>query len=152
MKHTSLDQDPGKTPPTAVHSDASFTAAVVYGCVALWALFALQMGRDGLYLAAPHLPPAALGLSVVLPVLGAVITYRQHGRFWAFCQSLDLRVVVIVHLWRLMAVDFLLCGWQGRLPAPFALSAGIGDILTALAALPLAFALLTPSATIRRRS
>jgi hypothetical protein len=50
-----------------------------------------------------------------------------------------------------MAVDFLLCGWQGRLPAPCALSAGIGDILTALAALPLAFAVLTPTAATRRR-
>ena len=119
------------THPISARADTSFTAGVVYGIVALWALFVVQMSRDGLYIASNHQPPVALGLSVLLPVACAVAAYRRHGRFWLFCQRLDLRVIVVVHLWRLMAVDFLLCCWDGRLPASFALPAGIGDVLTA---------------------
>jgi hypothetical protein len=40
-----------------------------------------------------------------------------------------------------MALDFLLCAAAGTLPIGFALPAGLGDILTGLAAIPLAFAL-----------
>jgi hypothetical protein len=121
-------------------SDSQFTGTIVYGIVAFWFAFSLLMGSQGRY-AVPNTPPIALGLSVLLPVVLFVAAYRRRSSFWAFCQTLDLRYVVAVHLWRVIAIDFLLCCAEGRLPAGFALPAGIGDILTGLAAVPLAFAI-----------
>ena len=131
-------------------SDAKFTALVVYGLVVLWFLFALQMGWQGRYATGFHKPPLAFGLSAAIPVVFFVFAYARRGRIWAFCQTLDLRILVAVHLWRIMAIDFLLCGAEGRLPLGFALPAGMGDILTGLLAVSLAFG-ISSGAVARKR-
>ncbi len=127
-----------KNDPTS-YDDTKFTGRLIYGVIALWFAFALWMGAEGRYQASPKSPPLALGLTLALPVLFFVLTYSRHGSFWRFCQSLDLRFVVAAHLWRIMAIDFVLCTVEGRLPAGFGLPAGIGDIITGIAAVSLAF-------------
>jgi len=122
-------------------TDLKFTAWVVYGIVFIWFAFALLMGVEHRFDAGPNKPPLAFGLTLLAPIVFFVAAYQRRGAIWQFCQSLDLRFVVAVHFWRVMALDFLLCAASGTLPIGFALPAGLGDILTGLAAIPLAFAL-----------
>jgi hypothetical protein len=124
-----------------IHVNTKFTSIWVYGALALWFLFALVMGAQGRFVSGLQKPPLALGLTLALPMLFFVAAYARHGSFWAFCQTLDLRVITAVHLWRIVAIDFLVVCAQGRLPAGFALPAGIGDIITGVTAIPLALAI-----------
>jgi hypothetical protein len=130
---------------------SKFTGVFVYAALALWFCFSLWMGAEGRFQGAPRQPPIALGLTFLLPLLAFVFAYTRRGSFWAFCQTLDLRFVVLAHIWRIMAIDFLLCGAERRLPLSFALPAGIGDIATALAAVPLAFALDRGASSLGKR-
>jgi hypothetical protein len=130
--------------------DKKFTALVVYGLVAFWFAFQLMMGSQGRYAAGPQKPPLALGLALVVPISFFIIAYARRSFIWAFCQSLDLRLIVAVHLWRVIAIDFLLCAAEGRLPAGFALPAGLGDIITGLAAIPLALGLSSGAVWVKK--
>ena len=131
-------------------TNSRFTGAIVFAIVALWFSFALLMGAEVRYGPAPHQPPLALGLSVVAPIVLFVFAYLRRGAFWAFCQSLDLRFVVAAHLWRIMGIDFILCSAEGRLPAGFALPAGIGDMIAGLAAIPMAFGISSGASAAKR--
>jgi hypothetical protein len=131
--------------------DKKFIALVVYGMVAFWFVFQLMMGSEGRYAVGPQKPPLALGLSLVVPISFFVIAYARRSFIWTFCQSLDLRLIVAVHLWRVIAIDFLLRVAEGSLPAGFALPAGLGDIITGLAAIPLALGLSSGAPWVKQR-
>jgi len=131
-------------------SPLRFVGATAYGLVGLWFVFAIMMASAGRFVSGPGKPPLALGLTVSLPILFFVTLYLRRGAFWAFCHTLDLPTIIAVHLGRLLAIDFVLCGIEGRLPAGFALPAGIGDILIGLTAVPLALAIFRRAPAARR--
>jgi len=120
------------------HENVKFTKTLVYGALAFWFVFALVMGMQGRFAAGPQKPPLALGLIIGLPMLLFGLAYARHGSFWAFAQTLDLRVITGLHLSRIVGFVFLALCAEGRLPAEFALPAGINDIIIGLAAIPLA--------------
>lgn len=128
----------------AIHehrNDLWITEALVGSALAIWFTFALIMAAQGHYLSSPGNPPLALGLTVVLPIVAFVLVYNLGGAVWQFCQTLDLRLVVVAHVLRIVAIDFLVNFANGRLPAGFALPAGIGDIVISVSAIPLALAI-----------
>jgi hypothetical protein len=126
---------------TSRSSLVRFAGATVGGLVFLWFIFTLMMASDGRYISRAPKPPLALGLSCLLPIIFFIWLYLRRGAFWAFCHTIDLRTIVALNLGRILAVDFVLCAAEGRLPAGFALPAGLGDIVIGLTAIPLAFAL-----------
>ncbi len=116
------------------------TAGVfVYSLIAAWFIFAVTMAATGQYAINPTRPPLVFGLSVAVPILFFLIAYRLDGPIRRVAQCLDMRVVVLAHVWRIAALNFILAAAQGRLPMGFALPAGLGDMITALAAIPIAF-------------
>jgi hypothetical protein len=116
------------------------TAGVlVYSVIAAWFIFAVTMAATGQYNISPTRPPLALGLTIAVPMLFFVIGYRLRGPIWRISQKLDMRIVVLAHVWRIVALNFILVAAQGRLPMGFALPAGLGDMITALAAIPIAY-------------
>jgi hypothetical protein len=133
------------------HANHRSVKVAVYTVIALWFLFSLSMGIRGRFIGRPDKSPLALGLALGLPILLFVTAYLRRGSLWAFAHTLDLRLVVLPHLWRLVAIVFLIDYSQGRLPGGFALPAGIGDIVTALGAVPLALALSHGASGVRKR-
>ena len=133
------------------HSNSMLTKTFVYGALAVWFLFALVMGAQGRYQTGAQGPPLALGLTFALPILLFVLAYSDRGAFWEFCQTLDLRVITGVHVFRFIGVDFVLHYIKGSLPAGFALPAGIGDTIVALTAIPLAVGLAKGTTAASRR-
>jgi hypothetical protein len=110
-------------------------ASVAMGLGA-WFIVAAVLGSAGLF-ASPALPVGvAVGIAVFAPVLLAgrlVARTRGHG--------IPLTTLVGIHAGRVLGVAFLLLYSAGRLPFTFAHSAGWGDILTGVLAIPVMWAI-----------
>jgi hypothetical protein len=120
---------------------ARTTGGRVAVLVALGAWFALVLATG----ATGALSPAgggvpALGLAVILPVAALVSAYFALPSVRNAMTATPLPALIAVHAIRLLGVMFLVLYAKGRLPAPFAPSAGWGDVLIGATALPLAWA------------
>jgi hypothetical protein len=117
--------------------------------VAFWIWFGSAIAA-GHFLVLQRIPPFALpgiifGLTAVL-----VLAYFRVTPLRTWVDSLDLRLLVLVHLTRFVGIYFLVLFQRGELPRAFAVPGGIGDIIVATMVLPVAFAPLDDSA--RRRA
>lgn len=113
---------------------------VAAGFVA-WFCVILTIGATGFFAPGVGIGVAGLGLGVVIPL--ALLTLLTLGTAAGRqrIQQAPLWAMVGVHGIRVLGINFLLMQAAHLLPAPFAPSAGWGDILAAVLALPLAFAL-----------
>jgi hypothetical protein len=79
-----------------------------------------------------------VGLAVVLPIVIGVIAMRWSA-FRTAVAGIPLTVLIGVNIIRVLGVFFVILYADGRLPAPFAPSAGWGDTITGVAAVPVTF-------------
>ena len=112
--------------------------AYAYGIAAAWTAAMIGVAASGGF------APGAIG-PVPGPVLGfgALVIGGLAAWFWwpAFRDTLlglPLSALIGINAFRIAGVFFLILYAQGRLSAPFAQSAGWGDIITGLVAIPLA--------------
>ncbi len=114
---------------------------VIAAALAGWFLSVLIIGVNHVFTPGEGIGVIGLGLGVVIPValLSLLILGTAGGR--QRLQHAPLFVLVGVHGIRLLGVSFLLLRAAQRLPAPFAPTAGWGDIVVAVLALPTAFVL-----------
>jgi hypothetical protein len=110
-------------------------------CAALGAWFVLILAFG----ATAALGPAgggapSLGLAVVLPVAALASAYFALPSVRNAMATTPLPALIAVHAIRVLGVIFLVLYANGRLPAPFAPSAGWGDVFIGATALPLAWA------------
>ncbi|MBM4188778.1 MAG: hypothetical protein FJ206_15855 [Gemmatimonadetes bacterium] len=102
--------------------------------LALWVAAALAVGGAGWL--RPLQPPAPqvllLGLTAALLIVGRLIPgYRS------WLQAVDVRVLVALHVTRVVGAYFLILYRRGELPYAFAVPGGWGDILVAVGAMAL---------------
>jgi hypothetical protein len=119
---------------------------VVRAVVWLWFAGAVFAGYT---LALQRLPPLAVpgiifGLAALL-----IAAYLGIAAFRQWVDAIDLRSLVLLHVTRFVGVVFLVLYRHGRLPYEFAVPGGIGDIVVALFALPVALAPLGDAARLR---
>jgi len=86
-------------------------------------------------LPAVALPAVTLGVAA-LPALA----YFRLAAIRAWGDALDLRVLVLLHVTRFVGIYLLVLHQQGELPRAFAVSGGLGAIVVAVMALPVALA------------
>ena len=92
-------------------------------------------------------PPWPQAIMVGLTLLSLLLLYRVRPiHSWAM--RVDPRVFVAFHLTRFVGIYFLVLYARGELPYEFAVIGGWGDIIVAVAAIPL---ILTGPSTPRRR-
>lgn len=106
----------------------------------LWFAGVAALAALGLFSAATAGTPA-IGLALVSPLLLSLWAVRHFSSFREAALGLPLPALVAVHAGRILGVFFVLLFATGRLPPTFALTAGWGDILVAVTALPLAWAI-----------
>jgi hypothetical protein len=102
--------------------------AIASGIVlAVWAAATTVLARQGFFQPSPgaRVPPVGVTLIVVLSVLALSLIVSSSLRRLLRNQGNLIRL----HLWRLEGLVFLVLMWQGRVPALWALPAGLGDIL-----------------------
>jgi hypothetical protein len=78
-----------------------------------------------------------LGAAIVAPFV-PVFLFRRSTTLKVLWSTAPLGLVVLLHGSRLIGAEFLMLHAEGRLPATFAQSAGWGDVITALLAVPVA--------------
>ena len=125
-------------------------ALAVHALLLTWFGVVLALSLDGALESSPGHPPWPVLAAVLLPlaVFGAAYTLLEPVR--AYVQALDLRVLVLLHTFRMLGVAFLLLAAFDVLPLEFALPAGVGDAVVAVAALALGVALYSATGVHRR--
>ena len=113
-----------------------------------WFVLVLALGATGALSPAGGGAPA-LGLTIVLPVAALVSAYFAFPSVRNAMTTTPLPALIAVHVIRLLGVLFLVLYAEGRLPAPFAPSAGWGDVFIGATALPLAWAVTRFGARVR---
>lgn len=111
---------------------------IAYAIAAAWSVAIVTIAAIGGFapgatgpFPAPLLPFAAL-------VTGGLAAWLLWPEFRNALLSVPLAALIGVNAFRIAGILFLILYAHGRLSAPFALSAGWGDIITGLAAIPLA--------------
>jgi hypothetical protein len=80
-----------------------------------------------------------LGAAVVLPIVVLAILALSNRSLKQALDTVPLSLLIGVNVVRVLGVLFVLLYLDGRLPAPFAPIAGWGDIITGVAAAPVAW-------------
>jgi hypothetical protein len=102
--------------------------AIASGIVlALWAIATTVLARRGFFQppARARVPPVGANLIVVL--LALALSLRASGSLRRLLRN--QANLIRLHLWRLEGLVFLVLMLQGRVPALWALPAGLGDVL-----------------------
>jgi len=111
------------------------TAAGVAGA---WVGLATAISATGALAYSPDQPVPIVGLLFATPLLGAATLWFNSQSFRAALLAIPTELLIGLNAMRLLCVLFLALAAVGRLSGPFPYSAGIGDIVTGLIAIPLA--------------
>ncbi len=122
------------------------TALVVRLVFWLWFGAAFFAGQQLLLL---RLPPVAIPALIIGLTTLILTVYFRFAPVRTWVDALDLRSLVLLHVTRFVGIYFLVLYRRGQLPYDFAVPGGIGDIIVAALALPIALAPL-PNATRQR--
>jgi hypothetical protein len=122
--------------------------AAVLIALGAWFVLVLLLGATGALSPAGGGAPA-LGLTVVLPIAALVLAYRALPSVRNAMAATPLPALIALHAIRLLGFTFIVLYAKGRLPAPFAPSAGWGDMFIGATALPLAWAVARFGARVR---
>ena len=109
--------------------------------VAVWFGVVMWAALTGQFQPPAGQPPALLLAAFVTPSLVFVVAYLFSEQIRDWLASLDLRHLVLIHSWRMLGMGFVFLYFHDRLPAVFAIPAGLGDALVAISALLLGISL-----------
>jgi hypothetical protein len=107
--------------------------------LATWFAAVATLGATGALDAFTGLGPAGLGVVLVAPIAILLWAGRNPRLLAPAVARIPLEVLIGVNAVRILGVFFVLLYAAGRLPAPFAPSAGWGDIVVGALALPVAW-------------
>jgi hypothetical protein len=115
----------------------------------LWFVAVVALAGSGALTWGLQLGAPLLGLSIVAPIVVLVALATVVPATSRALASIPLPALIGVHAIRILGFLFLLLLAAGRLCAPFAPSAGWGDIIAGATAMPVAWALSTRGARVR---
>ena len=87
--------------------------------------------------------PRAMLLAILMPVTVFGFAYLNLRSFKSWVLELDMRILILMHSWRMVGTGFVFLYFHDKLPALFALPAGLGDAMAAIGALFLGIGLDT---------
>ena len=108
---------------------------------AVWFVLIAGLGATGTFNYPAGIGTPGLGVAVMLPVAIIAILAIRVPSLRAALLSIPLSTLIGVNTVRVLGLFFVLLYMNGRLPAPFAPTAGWGDIVIGATALPVAWAL-----------
>jgi hypothetical protein len=120
---------------TSLSSRARMTAFVGVG---VWLGVLVAAGALGWFAAGVTGPVPTVGIALFAVLAVGLVAYFRVPRFRERLLRIPLPVLIAANIGRVLGVFFLILYGVHRLPAPFAPSAGWGDVITGVLALPLA--------------
>jgi hypothetical protein len=115
-----------------------------FAIAAVWTSVIFAIGAAGGFAQGATGPVPAPVFAFLILMIGGLVAFFRWPAFRKALLSVPLAGLIGINACRIGGVDFLILHSQGKLAAPFAISAGWGDVITGLAAIPLAFMALTP--------
>jgi hypothetical protein len=106
----------------------------------LWIGLAIALAGTGVY-AATATPVPAIGVMAGLPVVSAGVAALSFAKARAVLMALPLPLLTGLNAMRIFGGFFLLLAAQNRLSGPFPQSAGWGDVIVGVTAIPLMLAI-----------
>jgi hypothetical protein len=124
--------------------------AWVGAALTVWFCLILAAGATGTFARpiGPGIPGVGIGVLIPIALLTLLVLGTARGR--ELVRRVPLAALVGIHSVRILGITFVLLYWAKRLPAPFAPSAGWGDVAVGLLAIPLALTLLRNEAAVPR--
>jgi hypothetical protein len=121
----------------AIRPAAKFTSFAIAG---LWISVIFTIAALGGFAAgvAGRFPTPVIAFLVLM--IGGLVAFLRWPAFRNALLSVPPAGLIGINASRIVGICFLILHDQGRLAAPFATSAGWGDVITGVAAIPLAFA------------
>ena len=124
--------DAGMTPVSARNIQLG-----VFGFYILYLAYASLLALKGVFYV-NTIPPKVMVLTAVPLAVILFVIVGNTKLFRQLLRSVTLESLIALHVFRLLGVFFLLLYFYHLLPLGFAFSAGMGDIITAILALPVA--------------
>ncbi len=115
---------------------------IVAGVLVAWFALVLSIGAADVLSPGDEAGVPGLGLTVAAPVAALTGVFFAFPSIRSAMLATPLPALVAVNAIRVLGVTFVALYAAGRLPAPFAPSAGWGDIFAGVTALPVAWAML----------
>jgi len=106
-----------------------------------WLATIISLALNDVFVSEPGEAPRAMLISFVITFSVFLVSYMSLPAFREYILKLDMRFLIMLHSWRMLGVGFMMLYIFDKLPALFAYLAGIGDALTAMIAVFLAYAL-----------
>lgn len=108
-----------------------------------WLFLITVLAINGAFIGTTGEYPFAILASFATVLSAFSLAYLFSSKVRGYVLSLDMRLLVIMHGWRMIGMGFIMLHLFDHLPGLFAYFAGLGDALTALAAIFLGYALFT---------
>jgi hypothetical protein len=122
----------------------TLVAALIMLTLTAWFMLVNGLGWAGAFQNADRSrPPLGLASALALPLVLFALVWLASARFRRFFLSVDLWTLTLLQTWRVAGVSFLILWAMGRLPASFALPAGLGDVFVGVTA-PFVAAFVVP--------
>jgi len=109
----------------------------IFGFYILYLAYAAILSLKGVFYI-NSLPPKVMVFTAIPLIIILFVIVGNTKLFRKLLQSITLESLIALHTFRFLGVFFLLLYFYHLLPGAFAFSAGIGDIITAILALPVA--------------
>lgn len=124
---------------------------ILAGVVGAWVGLASGVAAGGYLAVSPKSPVPLLGVFFALPVLSTLLAWNIFPKLRAALLNIPTALLIGLNSARMLGVLFLFLTAAGRLSGPFPYFAGLGDIITGLAAIPLALQVARDGENMRRR-
>ncbi|WP_065753980.1 hypothetical protein [Bradyrhizobium paxllaeri] len=105
----------------------------------LWTGLAAALAGANLFLGSNPLGPPTIGTVITLPLIATAVAAWISPSVRATLLGMPMPFLIGLNIWRVGGGFFLLLAAEGRLGGPFPTSAGWGDIITGVLALPVAW-------------
>jgi hypothetical protein len=118
----------------------------------LWFALILALSINDVFASEPGQAPLNILVSFAASIGIFTLCYRVFARFRHYVLALDMRLLILLHSWRMLGLGFVMLYTQDSLPALFAFVAGFGDALTAIFAIVLAYTLFIRPASVSTKT
>jgi hypothetical protein len=103
-----------------------------------WVGLAIGLGAAGALVFSPEQKVPLIGVLFAVPLLIGAVLWFTVPRFCAALMAVPMPLLIGLNAMRIFGALFLILAAVGRLSGPFPYSAGWGDVITGLLAIPLA--------------
>ena len=116
-----------------------------------WLSVISWLALNEIFVSGPGESPFAILMSFAMTFALFSVTYLKFPSVRKYLLTLDMRFLIMLHSWRMLGIGFVMLNLFDHLPGLFAYLAGLGDALTAIGAVFLAYALFSRKQGVSRR-